>query len=221
MSDFWDRRFSETPEAYGAAPNPFLVEAASVIPEGSTVYVPGGGYGRNALWLARQGHRVIMADSSGVGVQLARHSAESESLPLEAVRADLQVYRPPACDAVVAIYVHMKPDVRESAHRAAWNALRPGGHFIMEAFTTAQLRRGTGGPKDPAMLFTPSMLRTDLPEAEFILLEERTVEIDQGRFHRGAAEVLRLLARKPNRDAPGRTPIVSSKRKKPLDNVAD
>ncbi len=66
----------------------------------------------------------------------------------------------------------------------------------MEAFNPAQLARSSGGPKDVALLFTPELLRGDLPEARFEVLEVATIELAEGPYHIGPAEVLRVIARK-------------------------
>jgi hypothetical protein len=70
--------------------------------------------------------------------------------------------------------------------------------FLLEGFTPAQVQLGrtSGGPKDLAMLFTAEVLRGDLPGAAFDVLEEVSTTLGEGPDHQGAAEVLRVLARK-------------------------
>jgi hypothetical protein len=95
-------------------------------------------------------------------------------------------------------------DERYAAHPDAYGgdpnageALRPGGVVLIEAFTPAQLGRDSGGPKDPALLYTPELLAGDFPGASFEILAHASVDLDEGPFHQGAAEVVRLAARKP------------------------
>ena len=71
MSQFWDDRFAEPGFKYGTQPNAFLREQAAVLAPCSRVLVPGDGEGRNGVWLAQQGHRVLSVDSSAVGLAKA------------------------------------------------------------------------------------------------------------------------------------------------------
>ena len=194
---FWDERYAAHPDAYGSDPSAFLVREARRIPAGGLVVALAEGYGRNAIWLARRGHPVVAVDASAVAVRLLRAAAAAEGLPVEAVQADLGAWAPPPCDAVVAVFAHFPPAVRARVHRAAWEALRPGGVVLIEAFTPAQLARDSGGPKDPAMLYTTALLAGDFPGALLEVSREETVELDEGLFHRGEAEVVRVVARKP------------------------
>jgi hypothetical protein len=76
-------------------------------------------------------------------------------------------------------------------------ALKPGGVLIMEAFTPKQLAYKTGGPQDPAMLYTAEMLRSDFAGEEILLLEETLPALSEGPYHRGTAAVVRLVLHKP------------------------
>ncbi len=196
---FWDERYAAHPDAYGRGPNAFLVREARRIPAGGRVVALAEGYGRNALWLARRGHPVVAVDASAVAVRLLRAAAAAEGLPVEAVQADLATWDPPPCDAVIAIFAHLPPVLRARVHGAAWEALRPGGVVLIEAFTPAQLARDSGGPKDPALLYSVALLAGDFPGAVLEVAREETVELDEGLFHRGEAEVVRIVARKPPR----------------------
>ena len=193
MGNFWDERWAERAPAYGDLPNEFLAASVNAIPVGGEVVCIADGDGRNGAWLAGGGLRVTGVDSSEVGV--ARANARGVEGYLAEV-GDLATWNFPACDAVVSIYAHLPPGLREDVHRRAWAALRPGGVFLMEAFNPAQLARSSGGPKDVALLFTPELLRGDLPEARFEVLEVATIELAEGPYHIGPAEVLRMIARK-------------------------
>jgi SAM-dependent methyltransferase len=110
------------------------------------------------------------------------------------VVADLAAFEPEPCDGVFAIFAHLPPPARERAYRRAWEALEPGGVFVLEAFTPDQLGRGTGGPPMRALLFGAADLEALLPEARFEILEERELELDEGPLHRGLAAVVRMVA---------------------------
>lgn len=49
-------------------------------------------------------------------------------------------------DAIVSIWCHLPPTLRADVHQRVVRALRPGGIFILEAYTPRQLEYKTGGP---------------------------------------------------------------------------
>jgi SAM-dependent methyltransferase len=193
MSSFWNERWAEAVPAYGDAPNDFLAQTARAIPAGGHVVCLADGDGRNGAWLARQGFRGTGVDASEVAVARANARAAQG---YTAVQGDLSSWEIPPCDGVVSIYAHFPPALRADVHARAWAALRPGGVFLIEAFQPAQLARSSGGPKDVAMLYTPELLRGDLPGARFEVLELATIQLAEGPYHIGPAEVLRGIARK-------------------------
>ena len=56
LDNIWHQRFSDDEYFYGTTPNDFLVEASSYLTEHSEVLSLGEGEGRNAVFLAEQGH---------------------------------------------------------------------------------------------------------------------------------------------------------------------
>ncbi|THF64776.1 class I SAM-dependent methyltransferase [Pseudothauera nasutitermitis] len=203
MNDFWDHQFSQPGYRYGQQPNAFLAEQAHRLPAGSRVLVPGDGEGRNSVWLAGQGHRVTAIDQSRVGLDKAEALAAQRGVALRTRQADLALWAPEAgeWDAVVLTYVHLPPVLRATAHQRLWQGLRPGGWFLLEAFSPAQLGRPSGGPPDLAMLYSLAQLHEDLTpvggaQAEQHVAWEGRVHLDEGPGHQGEAEVVRLLLRK-------------------------
>jgi methylase of polypeptide subunit release factors len=69
-AEFWDSRFDPQKEfAYGKEPNDFIAQNAHLIPKQSRILALGEGQGRNAIFLAKQGHSVHCIDLSPVGLQ--------------------------------------------------------------------------------------------------------------------------------------------------------
>ncbi|MCX8101927.1 MAG: class I SAM-dependent methyltransferase [Geminicoccaceae bacterium] len=196
---FWDARFAGEDYWYGTAPNAWLAREAGRLRPGGAVLVPADGEGRNGVWLAGRGFRVTAVDVSARGLEKARRLAERHGVALDLERADLRSWRwPEACfDGVVAIFAHFAPEVRPILHRRMLQALVPGGLLLLEAYTPEQLRHGTGGPRDPALLYRATDLRADFVDAELLLLEEVETELAEGIGHRGRSAVVRLIARRP------------------------
>ncbi len=197
-ASFWDGKYRPKEPLYGTRPNRFLVDQAYRLVPGMRVLAVGDGEGRNGVWLAEQGMKVVSLDVSPRGLQKASLLALQRGVSLNIVCADVRDWSWPAAayDAVVAIFLHLRPADRAAAHRRMLEALRPGGLLILEAFHADQVGYGSGGPPDPDMLYTAEALRGDLGAATFLELEETVETLDEGPGHRGPAALVRLVARR-------------------------
>ncbi len=199
MAAMWDERYSRTEPVYGDEPNAYLREQAQKrLKAGAKVLVPGDGYGRNGLWLAKQGCELTTIDVSPVGVERARNDAKKAGLALQILLGDVNTWDWPKSefDAIVSIYLHLPPEQRSGVHRQMFEALRPGGIVILEAFTPAQLQFSSGGPKQVELLYNAEILRQDFAAAEVLELAELEVELHEGKMHLGEGAVVRAVLRK-------------------------
>lgn len=194
----WDERYSGPGYLYGTEPNAFLVQVADRIPRGPVLCLCDG-EGRNGVWLAGRKHAVVSVDNSRVGLAKARRLAAERKVPITTVNADLAGFSIPESyfAAVVAIFCHLPPELRARVHRNAIRGLKPGGAFILEAYTPRQLDHGTGGPHTPELLMEPEDIRAELDGLEIELLEEIEREIQEGERHVGKGAVLRVLGFRP------------------------
>jgi hypothetical protein len=188
----WDERFSQSQPVYGDQPNAFLAAQTSRFQRGMKLLVPADGYGRNGIWLARQGFSVHTVDLSPVGVARARQTAEAAGLAMTIEQADLALWKWPEAefDGVFAIFLHLPPEDRAKVHGAMLQSVKQGGLVILEAFSTSQLKYSSGGPKRVELLYTAEMLRQDFAGAEPVVLEEREAQISEGTMHSGAAALM-------------------------------
>lgn len=200
MNDpFWDARFGGDDFFYGTEPCPFLVAQAGHLPPGGRVLLPGDGEGRHGTWLARRGLSVLSVDSSAVGLEKARRLAVERAVSIDTEHADLTRWPWPmaAFDGIVSLFLHFAEPDRARIHADMKAALRLGGVLILEAFRPMQLAFGTGGPRDPALLYTAQDLRADFADMEILSLAEVICALDAGTAHRGTGATVRLVARKP------------------------
>ncbi|MGB3543560.1 SAM-dependent methyltransferase [Rubrivirga sp.] len=200
--DFWDARYAEPDLAYGDAPNDFLASVAVRIPRGRVLCLAEG-QGRNAVFLAARGLEVVAVDRSEVGLERARAFAAERGVEIETEVADLENYDlgVEAWDGIVSIFAHTSADVRRDLHRRVVAALRPGGVFVLEAYTPDQTERDTGGPSGPDAVditMTADSLRDELAGLEVEHLEEVERAVLEGAYHRGDAAVVQMLAFKPS-----------------------
>jgi SAM-dependent methyltransferase len=190
----WDERYSQPGFVYGDQPNEFLVSAAANIPPGPVLCL-GEGEGRNAVFLAGLGHPVVAVDQSAVGLAKARQLADSRGVVIETVQADLARFaiEPGAWAGIVSIFCHLPTAIRVPLYQAVVRGLRPGGVFLLEAYTPSQLGRGTGGPQDVDMLVSLADLSVELAGLEFSHAVETEREVREGMYHTGLAAVVQVV----------------------------
>jgi SAM-dependent methyltransferase len=193
----WDSRYTQPGYAFGTEPNDFLRSVVDRIPSGPVLCL-GDGEGRNGVFLAEQGFAVTSMDGSAIGMQKAALLAQAHGVRLATTVADLAHYpiAPAAWDGIVSIFVHLPPLLRRQVHRQAAAGLKPGGVFILEAYTPAQLTYATGGPSSAELLMTLDELRMDLAELTFEVAQEIERDVVEGRYHTGRAAVVQLLGRR-------------------------
>jgi hypothetical protein len=73
----------------------------------------------------------------------------------------------------------------------------PGGVFILEAYTPAQLQYKTGGPQVAELLMTLDALKDELAGLEWLVAREVTRHIHEGQYHEGMSATVQLIGRKP------------------------
>ena len=195
----WDERYQQGELTYGAEPNEFLVDRVGLLRPGNCLCIAEG-QGRNAVWLAGQGFSVTASDQSRIGMERARQLAERRGVTLQTEVADLTDFDlgQERWDNVVSIFGHLPSGLRRDVHRRVTEALRPGGIFLLEAYTPEQLQTsGTGGPAESDMLLSLKTLTAELPELEIVLGREIVRDVNEGEFHKGEGAVVQFVGRKP------------------------
>jgi len=200
MSDAaaWDARYAGGGFQFGERPNDYLRSQAWRLLPGMRALAAGDGEGRNGAWLAEQRLDVTALDWSATGMTKARDLAARRGLVLETVVADVTRWDWPVAhfDLVAWIFVHLPPEDRTVAARSLVRSLRPRGLLVLECFTPAQEGRRSGGPKDPALLWTRAIVEDVFAALEVVELLEGTVRLDEGPRHQGPAEVVRAVMRR-------------------------
>jgi len=194
----WDERYSEPGFAYGTAPNDFLISVVDKIPHGKILSLAEG-EGRNAVYLASLGYEVTGVDGSEVGLRKAEELATERGVAITTIHADLSEFEiePEQWDGIIACYCHVPSAIRNSLHRAAVKGLKPGGVFVLEAFSEEQLGYGTGGPQSLDMLMSLDDLKRELAGLELVHAVQLEREVREGSGHTGLASVIQLLGIKP------------------------
>ena len=199
MKEHWDERFSAETYIYGTLPNNWLAAKLDELTPGKLL-LPAEGEGRNAVYAAMKGWQVTAFDQSVEGKKKALKLAVEKGVDIEYNIHDLTEFedKKEQFDAIALIFVHMSSEIRQTVHQKLINSLKPGGHLILEAFTTSQLKNKTGGPRSEHLLYECEQIKQDFISMELIERSELTVHLDEGPLHQGEANIIRLFARKPS-----------------------
>jgi len=169
----WDRRYADSELVWSKGPNRFVESELAELTPGRAIDVAAG-EGRNSIWLAENGWQVTAVDFSGAGLDKgrllqARHERGRE-LSIDWVLADVvhddlgvDVY-----DLAVLAYLQLPADERRTAVRRSFLSLRDGGTLFVVAHDSTNLTEGTGGPQDPAVLYTAEDVLADLDGERFV-----------------------------------------------------
>lgn len=195
----WNEQFSGEEFFYGTEPNDFLRERARLLSHGGRVLCLAEGEGRNAVFLAGRGLKVVAVDSSESGLAKLHKLAAQRQVQVETVAADLTAYPigVEVWDGIVSIFCDVPGEARKALHQRCVAGLKPGGIFLLEAYRPEQLERDTGGPREPDKLPTLEQLKAELAGIEFLHAEELEREIHEGEEHRGSSAVVQIVGRKP------------------------
>jgi SAM-dependent methyltransferase len=196
--NMWDERYSVDQYVYGKSPNTFLRDNVDNIPMGRVLSIAEG-EGRNAVFLAQQGYAVTAVDASRVGLQKARKLAQENGVEIEFIHADLASYElgNEQWDGIVSIFCPLPSAARKQFYKRLPGSLKPGGVFLLEAYTPDQLRHGTGGGTEVDVMQTKVSVSGELAGLTFSRLVELEREVLEGIYHTGISAVVQAIAVKP------------------------
>ena len=160
----WDERYRGSDLVWGLAPNRWVERETAPLPPGRALDLACG-EGRNAVWLAARGWSVTAVDFSAVGLAKGRALEERElgTATIDWVVGDATSYAPARpMDLALLCYLQLVPEQRRAAVRQAARTLAPGGTLLVIGHDSRNLPDGTGGPQDPAVLFTGADVAGDL-----------------------------------------------------------
>jgi 2-polyprenyl-3-methyl-5-hydroxy-6-metoxy-1,4-benzoquinol methylase len=199
MSEFWNARYSTDAYIFGTAPNVFLASQKDLIRPGMRALAIADGEGRNGVWLAEQGVQVHAIDVSPPALEKARKLAAERGVTLETEPVDVLNWAWPeaAYDLVVAIFIQFAPPPeRDRIIEGICRTLKPGGLLILQGYTPKQIEFATGGPGNPANMYTSELLREWFGDWDIQHLAEHESFISEGTHHHGMSALIDLVAKK-------------------------
>mgnify|MGYP001812071856 CR=1 FL=1 len=188
----WNRKYADRSSEAPTEPAAFLKQAVTWMRCRGKALDLAMGAGGNAVFLAERGFEVTGIDISEVGVNHSRRHAQVRGVQIESLVADLaSLSLGDSCwDLIVNFYF-----LDRSLFPKFITALAPGGHFVLETFSTDHPPLGGGfGPKNPAYLLEPNELLSAFAELRVLHYEDLVVDRDEK--GRGPAGLIRMVARK-------------------------
>jgi tellurite methyltransferase len=162
----WNKKYSGS-ETAPSQPSAVLIQIATYLPTRGRALDIAGGAGRNAIWLARRGLDVTLADISSVGIALARQRAATAHVKIQTLELDLEQQPLPSgpFDLVVSncyLCRHLFPHFSD--------VLTDGGSLVVIQPTRKSLEKNEKPPLD--YLFEEGELRTLARGLEIVHYEE-------------------------------------------------
>lgn len=198
----WDTRYSSEEFAYGETPNNYLKEQLEKLKTGKILFAAEG-EGRNAVFAAKLGWTVSAFDISAEGKNKAILLADKNNVSIDYQVGEIQNlnFINDRFDVIALIYAHFPANLKSSIHQILDKYLDTGGIIIFEAFSKNHLdylakNEKVGGPKDIESLFSMDEIKSDFPCYEVIELEEKEIELSEGKFHNGTGSVIRFVGSK-------------------------
>lgn len=204
MENFWDTRFKQEGYVYGTLPNVFFKNTIDKYKPKGKLLLPAEGEGRNAVYAAKQGLEVYAFDTSIEGKNKALKLAKQNNVSINYEVGDffdLKLLNE-KFDVAALIFAHFTPDIVSDYHKKVSELLKPNGIIIIEGFSQNHIEFQkvnplAGGPKNIDMLFSKETIKRDFKNFEILQLEEVEVELEEGKYHKGNAKLIRFIGKKP------------------------
>lgn len=196
----WEERYSSHGDyLFGTVPAQFLTENPWLGIPGKTALSVADGEGRNAVALARAGMQVSTFDLSPTAVGRANALADREGVSVATWVCNWQGWDwSRQFDLVMGIFIQFtSPTERPEQLADMATALKPGGRLVLHGYTPEQVALGTGGPQDPAQMWTPGILTAAFPGFRIERLATYEREVQEGRGHVGRSALIDYVAIKP------------------------
>lgn len=187
----WDQVYQDRNVKVPVNPSALVLETAANLPPGAALDI-GMGNGRNAIYLARKGWKVMGIDPSREAVNQALAEAKKLGAPVEANVTRFEDLPPflNRFDLILCLYVQ---EVATKNAKKIMDMLKPGGLLIVEGYHQ----------RAPALLGEPGystnqLLRT-FNRLHIVRYEDREMLPEWVAGQAGAkGPVVRLVARKDN-----------------------
>ena len=191
----WDDSFSDEAYVYGETENLFIHQQSKIIPKSSKVGCFAEGEGRNAVYLAKLGHKVTAYDQSTIGLDKAKDLARENDVQVKTVAVDLTKEKVPSdqFDAAIMVFGHVPKEYQPFFIQSMIDSVKPGGYILFEVYSEEQLAYGTGGPKAIEMLYNPTDVLDWIIPYKCLHFYYGEAIRDEGKRHTGLGHVIQTI----------------------------
>ena len=137
----WNRKYQDVHPTCDDAPDPLLIQYGNLLDGAGRALDVACGMGRNAIYLAGLGYRVLGVDGSIVGLQRARRAVRAAGVSVDLVAADLDRFTVPPDYFDLVLVVKF---LSRSLIPALKQTLKAGGLFIYNTFNLNLLQERPG-----------------------------------------------------------------------------
>lgn len=198
MGNMWHERFDTKEYVYGEEANQFIQEKRGELVDCKSVVCFAEGEGRNAVFLAGEGHHVTAWDYAESGLQKTKKLAEKSGVDVKTQKVDLLEYEVDAgqYDASIMVFGHFQSRDQKNIFQKMLKVIRPGGVIMMEVYSKEQIHYGTGGPREVDMLYDPKDILDWAGGHHVVHFFYGEQDRKEGILHKGLAHVIQLVLRK-------------------------
>ncbi len=176
----WNETYTKLAAPEASAPARFLAENISLLIPGRTLDLAAG-RGRNAVFLAAHGHRVVAVDVARTALETIDPRV---AIDVAQVDLDRPCFRARSVDNVVSINFL---DRRLFPEMVGW--LKPGGVLLFDTFLIDQRR--CGHPQNPAFLLAHNELLDRIRGLRILRYREGLVDDPSGSSYRAGVVAVR------------------------------
>lgn len=198
MANPWNERFGSEQYVYGEEPNEFIRTQASTLQNHKKIAAFAEGEGRNAVFLASEGHEVTAYDYALNGLKKTESLAGRYGVKVQTEQKDLIHDQVPVNEFDVAIMVfgHFDKKDQKIVFDKMLTTVKDGGLLMLEVYSEDQIRYKTGGPKTIDMLYSPADLLKWASGYNVIHFFYGEQVRKEGELHTGMGHVVQLILKK-------------------------
>ncbi|RSL35404.1 class I SAM-dependent methyltransferase [Salibacterium salarium] len=190
--EFWDDVFSDKDFVYGKKVNTFINTISDIIPAHSNIACFAEGEGRNAVYLAKNGHDVTSYDQSDIALEKTKELAVENNVDINVITKDLtkEKVETNVYDAAVMIFGHVPREDQPFFMKNIVESVKSGGYIIFEVYSESQLQYQTGGPPSIEMLYNPIDILNWMEGYKFLHFYYGETNRNEGKKHTGLCHVI-------------------------------
>lgn len=198
MENHWDERFKETGYLYGEEPNEFIKTHSNVFEKNSEIVAFAEGEGRNAVYLARLGHRLTTWDYSKNGLKKTKELADKFNVEVATVQKDLTstFVSEHVFDGAFMVFGHFAKKDQKKVIDLLLKVVKPGGTVMFEVYSQEQIFYKTGGPKVEDMMYDPSDVLEWIKGYKVVHFFYGEQDRKEGTGHTGVGHVIQVIVKK-------------------------